>query len=170
MSKIQVEPNSLTPLVSTLTQRALIGLLGYFGASGFLSDDEVSKLASAIIAFGLVVWGAWRSYRSNEEKKRMEPYAPNAELKNAPVVKSPAIVAILAVVAVLLVGCSDRQLSEFQAQKRAYFCSHQKAIYLAANVAISNAAKVTDENARAEIIAVANADLDLLATCEAEQP
>src|SRR6187551_669050 len=68
---ISINSNSLIPLFSTLVQRALIAALAYFGATGFVSDDDIAKIASAVVAVALVIYGAVKSYMSNEDKKTL---------------------------------------------------------------------------------------------------
>jgi hypothetical protein len=75
---IEINPNSLIPALSTLIQRGLIAALTYFGATGFLSNDDAAKIASAIVSIGLVIWGAAKSYSSNEQKKTMNHFTPAA--------------------------------------------------------------------------------------------
>lgn len=66
----------------------------------------------------------------------------------------------------LLAGCvSDQRVAELQASHRAYVCTHQAAVTLAANLAIENASKIKDENVRAAAVAIAQADLAIVAGC-----
>lgn len=74
---IKIDPNSYVPAVTTLVQRGLIAGLAYFGATGLLSNDDLTKIASGVVSFGLIVWGAYRAYKDNEAKKAMEPYTPD---------------------------------------------------------------------------------------------
>lgn len=74
---IQINANSLVPAATTFIQRAIIAALTYFGATGVISDDGATKIASALVSIALVVWGAVASYKSNEDKKVMNTFAPN---------------------------------------------------------------------------------------------
>lgn len=73
--QIQVQPNSALPLISTLFQRMLIALFAYFGLA--MSHDDTVKLASLLATLALTGWGAFRSWQSNEAKKRMERHVSN---------------------------------------------------------------------------------------------
>lgn len=67
---VNIPSNSLIPAISTAIQRLLVLALGYFGIA--LSNDSVVQIASAIVSGGLIIWGAYKSYSSNEDKKTLD--------------------------------------------------------------------------------------------------
>lgn len=68
----------------------------------------------------------------------------------------------------LLASCvSDQRIAQIQANHRVFVCSHQTAVTLAANAAIASAGRITNDDARAALIAIANADLAIVASCPA---
>lgn len=65
-----------------------------------------------------------------------------------------------------LAGCvSDERLAKLQAEHRAYVCSHQVAVTIAANAVIENAGNIGNEAARAAAVAIAKSDLAIVARC-----
>ena len=68
--------------------------------------------------------------------------------------------------ALTLSACTNAQLTSLQEKHRAYVCSHQQAVTLAANAVIKNAETIKNPNVRAAAIAIATADLAIVATCE----
>ncbi len=68
--------------------------------------------------------------------------------------------------ALLLTGCSDLQIQSAQARHRAWVCKNQVTVTTAANLAISEAAKIKDEAIRNAAILAARSQLDIVAGCE----
>ncbi len=65
-----------------------------------------------------------------------------------------------------LTACiSDHRLETLTEAHRAYVCEHTQAVSFAARLAVDNSGSIKDERARAAVIAVAQADLDIVASC-----
>lgn len=77
VNQIQVEPSSLKAAAIAGGQRLIIGVVTYYGATGYVSNDDAFKLSSAAVGLALALYGAYRTYRSNEDKKAMERQVPN---------------------------------------------------------------------------------------------
>lgn len=75
---IKVNQSSGQPAAVTLIRNILIAMLPVAVAKGWIPVDfDAEGLVTGIITAGLVVYGAVRSFRSNEQKKTMEPFVPN---------------------------------------------------------------------------------------------
>jgi hypothetical protein len=79
--------------------------------------------------------------------------------------KRPIPLALVLGLVLVLPGCSDMQLEESAAKHRAYVCSHQQSVMVAANLTILGAEKIKDVNLREASIALARAELAIVAGC-----
>jgi len=78
---MEVNSNSVLVGLSTLIQRLIIAGLSYFGITGYFSNDDVAKITAAIVVILVAVWGAIRSYISNEQKKTLANFVPDSIAK-----------------------------------------------------------------------------------------
>jgi hypothetical protein len=76
------------------------------------------------------------------------------------------MIRLLAVLPLLAVaGCSDIQLANAAARHRAYVCSHQTTVAMAAGAVIRTADAIEDPTLRAAALAMAHNDLAIVAAC-----
>ena len=76
-SQIKVPDSSLPTTAATLIRYVLTALGTLMVTKGILPvDSDVETTVGAILVVISTGYGAWRSYKNNEDKKTMEPYAP----------------------------------------------------------------------------------------------
>lgn len=73
-----VSVNSLIPFAIALVRYGIVFVLARFGMTGVVSDDNVTKVASGFVTLGLMLYGSYRAYRLNEDKKALNTLPPGS--------------------------------------------------------------------------------------------
>ena len=79
---IEVAQNSLPTTVITILRYLLTAFGAYLVSHNVLpAGTDVNQIVGAVIVVAATAYGAFKSFQHNEQKKVMEPYAPNSVAK-----------------------------------------------------------------------------------------
>lgn len=114
MSKhaIEINPNSLSPTALAAVRYICTAFGTYLVSRGLVANDALQPLIGAFVVVLSTAIGVVTTWHGNEQKKRMEPYVPNAvaTLKDgsSATLKSPpfAVIATLCAVLLLMSACT----------------------------------------------------------------
>lgn len=78
LERIIVNGNSTSPVIATILRYVLMAGAGFFVSKGYLNDGDAETIVGGIVAVLVALYGAYITYRNNEQKKVLASVVPDS--------------------------------------------------------------------------------------------